>query len=42
MGKSTRPDRALPDNMMASLMQNATMCLYLSKAEGSGMTVLRP
>jgi len=30
-----------PDNMMASLMQNATMCLYLSKAEGSGMTVLQ-
>ena len=30
-----------PDNMTASLLQHATMCLYLSKAEGSGMIVLQ-
>lgn len=30
-----------PDNMTAALLQHATMCLYLSKAEGSGMVVLQ-
>ena len=30
-----------PDAMTASLMQHARMCIYLSKGEGSGMTVLQ-
>lgn len=30
-----------PDAMTASLMQNARMCIYLARGEGSGLTVLR-
>ncbi len=30
-----------PDAMTASLMQNAQMCIYLSKGDGSGMTVMQ-
>lgn len=30
-----------PDAMTASLMQHARMCIYLTKGEGSGMTVLQ-